>query len=89
MAGILFYHVPPCRKCHAGHKRWDLCRFHGSGSALPSERNRTCLFDFLKNSQAQKGLDGIELQVNARNEAAYKMYTNYGFTNKSINMELL
>lgn len=46
-------------------------------------------FDFLKELKAQKGLDGIELQVNARNEAAYKMYTNYGFTNKSINMELL
>lgn len=46
-------------------------------------------FDFLKELKAQKGLDGIELQVNARNEAAYKMYTNYGFLNKSINMELL
>ncbi len=46
-------------------------------------------FDFLKELKAQKGLDGIELQVNARNEAACKMYTNYGFTNKSINMELL
>ena len=46
-------------------------------------------FDFLKELKAQKGLDGIELQVNARNEAACKMYTAYGFTNKSINMELL
>lgn len=46
-------------------------------------------FDFLKELKNQKGYDGIELQVNAKNEAAYKMYTDYGFTNKSINMELL
>lgn len=46
-------------------------------------------FDFLKELKRQKGYDGIELQVNAKNEAAYKMYTDYGFTNKSINMELL
>ena len=46
-------------------------------------------FDFLKELKNQKGYDGIELQVNAKNEAAYKMYADYGFTNKSINMELL
>lgn len=46
-------------------------------------------FDFLKGLKNQKGLDGIELQVNARNIAAYKFYSDYGFTNKSINMELL
>lgn len=46
-------------------------------------------FDFLKELKLQKGCDGIELQVNAKNEAAYKMYADYGFTNKSINMELL
>ena len=33
--------------------------------------------------------DGIELQVNARNHAAYEMYKKCGFTEKSINMELL
>ena len=33
--------------------------------------------------------DGIELQVNAKNVAAYEMYKKYGFTEKSINMELL
>ena len=32
---------------------------------------------------------GIELQVNAKNETAYKIYANYGFTDKSITMELL
>lgn len=46
-------------------------------------------FDFLKELKAQGGYDGIELQVNAKNEAAYKMYTDCGFSNKSINMELL
>ncbi len=46
-------------------------------------------FAFLKKLKLQKGCDGIELQVNARNKAAYQMYANYGFTEKSINMELL
>ena len=46
-------------------------------------------FDFLKNLKNEKGYDGIELQVNAKNKAAYKIYSDYGFTNKSINMELL
>lgn len=46
-------------------------------------------FDFLKELNVQKGYDGIELQVNAKNQAAYKFYSNYRFTNKSINMELL
>lgn len=46
-------------------------------------------FDFLKKLKNQKGYDGIELQVNAENKAAYKMYLDYGFTEKSINMELL
>lgn len=45
-------------------------------------------FDFLKELKQQRGYDAIELQVNAKNETAYQMYTNYGFTNKSINMEL-
>lgn len=46
-------------------------------------------FDFLKELKIEKGYDAIELQVNARNKAAYNMYRNYGFTEKSINMELL
>lgn len=46
-------------------------------------------FDFLKELKNQKGYDGIELQVNAKNEAAYKIYADYGFADKSINMELL
>lgn len=46
-------------------------------------------FDFLRKLRDQKGVDGIELAVNARNKAAYKFYSHYGFTDKSINMELL
>lgn len=46
-------------------------------------------FDFLKQRKKEMGYDGIELQVNARNRAAYQMYADYGFTEKSINMELL
>jgi len=38
--------------------------------------------------KAEKKLDGIELQVNAKNRAAYEMYVKYGFTEKSVNMEL-
>lgn len=45
-------------------------------------------FDFLGELRDQRGYDGIELQVNARNKAAYQFYSNYGFTDKSINMEL-
>jgi len=46
-------------------------------------------FEKVKEIKAKKNLDGIELQVNAKNKAAYEMYCNYGFTEKSINMELL
>ena len=41
-----------------------------------------------KQLKAEKGCDTIELQVNAKNKMAYEMYRNYGFTEKSINMEL-
>ena len=47
------------------------------------------LFDEVKKIAKEKQLDGIELQVNARNIQAKAMYENYGFTEKSINMELL
>ena len=47
------------------------------------------MFELLKTKKIEKNMDGIELQVNARNRAAYEMYKKYGFTEKSINMELL
>ena len=47
------------------------------------------MFEFLKQIKTEKNLDGIELQVNAKNFAAYEMYKKCGFTEKSINMELL
>ena len=46
-------------------------------------------FEKVKEIKAKKNLDGIELQVNAKNKAAYEMYRSYGFTEKSIHMELL
>lgn len=46
-------------------------------------------FKFLKRMKDEGGYDGIELQVNARNRAAYDMYTHCGFREKSINMELV
>lgn len=47
------------------------------------------LFDHLKEIARNGSYDGIELQVNARNADAYAMYRHYGFTEKSINLELL
>lgn len=46
------------------------------------------LFAYLKILVKEQGFDGMELQVNARNEAARRMYEEYGFVEKSINMEL-
>ena len=46
-------------------------------------------FEEAKRLKAERKLDGIELQVNAKNRAAYEMYRKYGFTEKSINMKLL
>ena len=47
------------------------------------------LFAFIRSLVQEKGFDVVELQVNARNHAAYEMYKKYGFIEKSINMELL
>ncbi|MBQ8599639.1 MAG: GNAT family N-acetyltransferase [Oscillospiraceae bacterium] len=47
------------------------------------------LFAFIKELAKEKNFDGVELQVNAKNTAAYEMYKKCGFTKKSINMELL
>ena len=58
----------------------EVCRGQGIGHKL---------FDALKVLAKKRKVDGIELQVNARNRAAYEMYTKYGFTEKSINMELI
>lgn len=47
------------------------------------------LFDALLQLCRERGYDGLELQVNARNQAARAMYEKYGFTEKSVNMEFL
>ncbi len=49
----------------------------------------TQLLQFMKDKVNREHLDGLELQVNARNTAARKMYETFGFTEKSVNMELL
>ncbi len=46
------------------------------------------LLQFVKDKVRDEHLDGLELQVNAKNVAARKMYAHCGFTEKSINMEL-
>lgn len=45
-------------------------------------------FQMVKAMKEEKQFDSIELQVNAKNQKAYEMYKKYGFTEKSINMEL-
>ncbi len=45
------------------------------------------LLQFVKDKVQQEHLDGLELQVNARNIQAKRMYEKNGFTEKSINME--
>ena len=46
-------------------------------------------FAKVKELKDAAGADGIELQVNAKNRDAYRFYRKHGFTEKSINMELL
>ena len=48
----------------------------------------TQLLNQMKEKVSSEHLDGLDLQVNARNKAARKMYEKFGFTEKSINMEL-
>lgn len=45
-------------------------------------------FEKVKQRKEEHGVDSIELQVDAKNTMAYEMYKHYGFTEKSINMEL-
>ena len=57
---------------------------------FPSMLTRDVIYiDTMAVDEKEKHFDGIELQVNAKNVAAYEMYKKYGFTEKSINMELL
>lgn len=46
------------------------------------------LFDYVGTIVKEQNFDGLELQVNARNKEAKAMYEKYGFTEKSVNMEL-
>lgn len=46
-------------------------------------------FEKAKQIKEERHCDAVELQVNAKNKAAYEMYVKYGFKEKSINMELI
>lgn len=47
------------------------------------------MLDYMKSIVKEKNFDGLELQVNAKNISAKRMYEKYGFREKSINMELI
>lgn len=49
----------------------------------------TALLKTARQKVIDEKLDGLELQVNARNQGARRMYEKLGFTEKSINLELL
>lgn len=49
----------------------------------------TQMLDYMKEKAKNEQMDGLELQVNAKNIQAMHMYEKNGFTPKSINMELL
>lgn len=46
------------------------------------------LLDRVGQLAREGGYDAVELQVNAKNAPARAMYASYGFTEKSINLEL-
>lgn len=46
-------------------------------------------FEKAKQIKEERHYDAVELQVNAKNKAAYEMYVKCGFREKSINMELI
>ncbi len=48
----------------------------------------TAMFDTVKKIALQSGCTHMELQVNAKNSAAQKMYDNYGFRTKNIVMDM-
>lgn len=47
----------------------------------------TKLLEYAKEYAREKGLQAVELQVNAKNKNAYHSYVNNGFSEKTINME--
>ena len=82
------------KQVHQLHVHWRPDVYRQQETILPLEEfeqaiKEQAFFDFLKELKEKKGYDAIELQVNAKNQAAYTMYKNYGFKEKSINMELL
>ena len=74
-----------CKK-HEGCEDQKPCRTGMMVKELGLDENQAAKVKELKDAA---GADGIELQVNAKNRDAYRFYRKHGFTEKSINMELL
>lgn len=49
----------------------------------------TQLLNLIKEKVSDGHMDGLGLQMNARNTTARRMYEKFGFTERSINLELV
>lgn len=88
VVGVLFYmvrHIESCSQVTRNILFIDSIavddRYRGQGIGHQ-------LLDHVAALREEKQYDGVELQVNAKNAAARQMYARYGFTEKSINLEL-
>lgn len=83
VVGLLFYTVR-----HRGEKNTLFVDSLAVEEAYRGKGIGHKLFDYAKELARTRHYDGIELQVNAKNTRAREMYEKYGFTERSINMEL-
>lgn len=86
--GILSFLVRPVRGAHQVARDVLFIDTMAVDAAYRNSGIGRAFFDFLKQVRRERKLDGIELQVNARNTAAMEMYLHCGFVPKSVNMEL-
>lgn len=88
VAGLLIYLT---RNISGGPMRERKIMFIDSMAVDEQKRGKGIghiLFDYAVKLCKNQKYDALELQVNAKNRAAKAMYESYGFTEKSINMEL-
>lgn len=88
VAGLLIYLT---RNISGGPMRERKIMFIDSMAVDEQKRGKGIghtLFNYAVKLCKNQKYDGLELQVNAKNRAAKAMYESYGFTEKSINMEL-
>ena len=83
VVGLLFYTVR-----HKGEKSTLFVDSMAVEEAYRGKGIGHALFDYAKDLARALNYNGIELQVNAKNIRAREMYEKYGFTERSINMEL-